>query len=80
MIAQIRPWGNSQGIRIPKDLLERQKLHIDDYVNIEETENGLLITKTFRHRSLEERAAEYGGHLGPLEEYNWGEPQGKEFW
>lgn len=80
MLAQIKPWGNSQGIRIPKDLLNEMDVHINDYVNIEKEGSGILITKTFRHRTLEERAGEFGGELGPLEEYDWGEPQGKEFW
>ena len=33
-----------------------------------------------RHRTLEERAEKYGGKLGPYEEYDWGEPVGRERW
>ena len=29
-------------------------------------------------RTLEERAAENGGKLGPYQEFDWGEPQGRE--
>ena len=45
-----------------------------------EIEDGKIILrrKTFRHRSLEERAAAYGGKLGPYTEYDWGEPEGRE--
>ena len=32
------------------------------------------------HRTLEERAKEYGGKLGPYEEFDWGEPMGRERW
>lgn len=35
---------------------------------------------TFRHKTLEERAAEYGGSLGLDGEYDWGEPVGREVW
>lgn len=59
MQAQVKIWGNSQGIRIPKELLQDAK-------------------KTFPHKTLEERAAEYGGNLNLDGEYDWGEPVGRE--
>ena len=34
----------------------------------------------FRHRTLEERAAEYGGKLNLDGEFDWGEPVGREIW
>lgn len=34
----------------------------------------------FKHRTLEERAAEYGGNLNLDGEYDWGEPVGREVW
>ncbi len=33
---------------------------------------------TFKHKTLEERAAEFVGKLGPYEEIDWGEPMGRE--
>ncbi|MCS3656654.1 AbrB/MazE/SpoVT family DNA-binding domain-containing protein [Salinibacter ruber] len=40
----IRRIGNSSGLTIPKDLLDRQHLEEDDQVHLVETEDGLLIT------------------------------------
>jgi putative addiction module antidote len=40
----IRRIGNSSGLTIPKDVLERQHLSEGDRVHIIETEDGLLIT------------------------------------
>ena len=34
----------------------------------------------FRHKSLKERAAEYGGNLDLADEIDWGEPAGNEVW
>lgn len=34
MIAKISKWGNSQGLRVPKDIMESLQLHIGDNVNI----------------------------------------------
>lgn len=33
-----------------------------------------------KHKTLEERAAEYNGHLNLDGEYDWGEPVGREVW
>ncbi len=38
----------------------------------------LMLVKPFRHRTLEERAAEYGGKLEVNGEFDWGEPVGRE--
>lgn len=35
---------------------------------------------TFKHKTLEERAAEWGGELGLDGEFDWGEPVGREVW
>lgn len=41
---KIRQIGNSAGLTIPKDLLDRQHLEEGDQVHLVETDNGLLIT------------------------------------
>lgn len=61
MQAQIKTWGNNQGIRIPKDILQ-------------------VAGKAFKHKTLEERAAEYNGQLNFDGEYDWGTPVGREVW
>ncbi len=33
-----------------------------------------------KHRTLEERAAEFGEKLSLDGEYDWGEPEGREIW
>ncbi len=41
-------------------------------------EEGAALPK--QHRTLEERAKSFGGKLGPYEEFDWGEPVGREKW
>ena len=36
--------------------------------------------ESFRHRTFEERVAEYGGKIGVDGEFDWGEPVGREIW
>lgn len=40
----IRPIGNSAGVTIPKEMLERYDLEAGDKVFLQETDNGVLLT------------------------------------
>ena len=80
MQAQIKPWGNSQGIRIPKELLQEADFQPDDLLEIRASKGKIMLVKPFRHKTLEERAAEYGGKLDLVGEFDWGEPVGREVW
>lgn len=80
MQAQVKVWGNSQGIRIPKELLEDAGIALNELLDISVSDGVITLTKAFRHKTLEERAAEYGGSLNLDGEYDWGEPVGREVW
>lgn len=80
MTVQIVKWGNSQGIRLPKSILEEAGMSEHEEVTLYTSDGKIIIEKTFQHKTLEERAAKYKGHLGPYQEYNWGDPTGKEVW
>ena len=43
MTATIRKIGNSEGVIIPKEILERLNLKSGDSIDFVETENGLII-------------------------------------
>ncbi len=38
----------------------------------------IMLTKSYRHRTLEERTAEYGSKLNLDGEFDWGESVGRE--
>lgn len=78
MIAQIKPWGNSQGIRLPKNILNMAGIKNEDYIQLDVVNGDIVIRKQFSHKTLEMRAEEYGGKLGPYEEMDFGEPVGRE--
>ena len=40
----------------------------------------IILEKTYKHKTLEERAAEFGGNLNLDGEFDWGEPVGREGW
>ena len=78
MVTQIAKWGNSQGIRLSKKMLEEAGMKTDDTVMLFAEDGKIVILKEARHRTLEERAEAFGGKLGPYEEFDWGEPVGRE--
>ncbi len=81
MEAQLKPWGNSQGIRLPKAALNKAGFELDDTLLIQAEEGKIILCRSFRHKTLEERAAEYDGNLNLDGELDWrGDPLGKEVW
>jgi antitoxin MazE len=80
MQAQVKAWGNSQGIRLPKDVLQEAGVAIDDVLDVRVSNGAIMLMKQFRHKTLEERAAEFDGRLDLDGEFDWGEPVGREIW
>jgi len=82
MITKVQKWGNSQGLRISKELLADADLAVGDAVEVAARDGVLVITPARRVR---------GGHdLRQLvkdtpvgykpEELDWGLPAGREVW
>lgn len=87
MQATIQRWGNSQGLRIPKVLLDALGIQENDRVELTQTHDGIHIQKAkAAHRTLEERlTAFYGEPIDQIprveqQEVDWGSPQGDEAW
>lgn len=80
MEIQIKPWGNSQGIRFSREFLASAGIRPNDTLSAEIKDGKIILSKTFQHRTLQQRAAAYGGKLNLSEEIDWGEPQGREVW
>lgn len=80
MQTQVKAWGNSQGIRIPKEILAEANVKIEDVLDIKVSNGVIMLEKPVRHKTLEERAAEYDGKLEIGGEFDWGEPVGREVW
>ena len=80
MQTQVKEWGNSQGIRLSKNILKRAGISINEILDITVSNGTITLTKSFQHKTLEERAAEFDGKLLLDGEYDWGKPVGKEVW
>ena len=86
MYATIQKWGNSQGLRIPKALLDEVGLKEHDRVELVQMDDGINIRRasSIPHRTLEERlTAFYGKPIDQIdrieaEELDWGKAEGSE--
>ncbi len=80
MQVQLKPWGNSQGIRFSKEFLKSAGFRPNEVLTAEVADGKIILSRGFQHRSLQERAAAYGGKLNLSEEVDWGESAGDEVW
>ena len=82
MITKVQKWGNSQGLRISKELLSNADIEVGDTVNVAVRDGVLVVTPVNRVRGT--------GNLAQLvkgikkgykpEELDWGQPVGREVW
>jgi len=76
----ITKWGNSQGIRIPKNVLQAAKINIDDKVEITTENNSIIIRKATNDViDIQTLFAHYKGDY-PHIEIDWGKLVGREVW
>ncbi|MDL2286347.1 AbrB/MazE/SpoVT family DNA-binding domain-containing protein [Desulfococcaceae bacterium OttesenSCG-928-F15] len=82
MQTSIVKWGNSQGIRLPKHLLESANLTENDIVEVT-AQNGRIIIKKLRvkkqYKTIQERFSDFDGDYESVD-MDWGKPAGKEIW
>ena len=79
-VSKIQKWGNSQGIRIPKKMLETLDLKVNDSISIEEGENCLKIKKVEEKLSnIDKLFLNYDGEYEKID-LDWDNEAGKEVW
>ena len=81
MIATVRKWGNSLAIRLPKAVAGEAHLKQGTTVQLEPTENGLLIKSARRPErpTLKSLLAQCKGP-NPHAQADFGQPVGTEVW
>ncbi|GAB6096225.1 AbrB/MazE/SpoVT family DNA-binding domain-containing protein [Desulfatiferula olefinivorans] len=82
MLAKIQKWGNSQGLRLAKNVLAEAKLDIGDTVDISVKDGIMLVTPAKRIRGkhdLEDLVSRIPENY-QAGEIDWGKPVGREAW
>ena len=76
----LQKWGNSDGIRIPSSLLKSLNIKTNDKLEIIQSDDKLIITKSNKNKiSLEERFKNYNGE-DLTKEFEWDNEEGREIW
>ena len=80
MVTRVQKWGNSQGLRVSKHLLEDANLSVGDEVDVVVRDGVLIVTPVGRVRGkhkLCDLVARMPQDYQP-EEVDWGKAVGKE--
>ncbi|MCE2485268.1 MAG: hypothetical protein J4F42_07125 [Desulfurellaceae bacterium] len=82
MLTRIQKWGNSQGLRFTKALLEEAQISVGDEVQVSVHKGRIVVepvTKVRGRYDLEALVAKMPkGYRA--EELDWGPPAGREVW
>ena len=82
MITRVQKWGNSQGLRLSKEVLADVRIDVGDAVDVTVHDGSLVITPARRVRGgidLEQLVARIPkGYKS--QELDWGPPAGREVW
>jgi len=82
MITRVQKWGNSQGLRLSKELLSHVDISVGDEVEVTVRDGSIIITPVHRVRGrldLRELVRRIPEDYEP-EELDWGDPVGREVW
>lgn len=86
MTATLQKWGNSQGVRIPKQIIKDLNLKENDVLSIEKIDDTIVFKKAKIHKSLKDRLEEfYNKPISKIkklviEEIDTGRQVGEEIW
>jgi antitoxin MazE len=82
MVTKIQKWGNSQGLRLARQVLEDAHISVGDEVDVT-TRDGMIVIAPARRirgkQSLQELVSRIPKDY-KTEEVDWGEPVGREVW
>jgi len=82
MVTKVQKWGNSQGLRLAKQVLEEAHLSVGDSVDVS-TRDGVIVIAPVRRvrgkQNLQELVSRIPKNYKTME-VEWGEAVGREDW
>lgn len=82
MVTKVQKWGNSQGLRLSKEVLSEAEIGLGDAVKVTVEDGVIMITPARQRRSkhsLRDLVSRIPKHA-KLTELDWGPPAGREVW
>ncbi len=82
MVTKVQKWGNSQGLRLARQVLEEAHISVGDSVNVS-TRDGVIVIAPVRRvrgkQSLQKLVSRIPKNY-KTSEVEWGKPVGREDW
>ena len=82
MLTKVQKWGNSQGLRFSKAILDEAAIRVGDEVRVTVADGRIIVEPAYQIRGrfdivklVAEMPADY-----QVEEVDWGDPSGEEVW
>ena len=76
----LQKWGNSTGVRIPKDVLGKAKVSEGDAVEFEVTSPGVIVLRAVHRKPTLDDLLKGMTPKNQHAELDWGRPTGDEVW
>lgn len=80
MQVSLQRWGNSQGIRIPKSIVNEMNLDKNQKFDLTMEDEKIILTKQQENFSLIKELFENYETDKTQSEFDWGSPKGNEIW
>ncbi|MFC6291348.1 AbrB/MazE/SpoVT family DNA-binding domain-containing protein [Macrococcus epidermidis] len=80
MQVSLQRWGNSQGIRIPKSIVNEMNLDKNQKFDLTMQDEKIILTKQQQNVSLIRELFESYETENKPSEFDWGKPRGNEVW
>ena len=82
MVTKVQKWGNSQGLRLSKQLLDDAQISVGDEVDVA-VHDGVIVVAPVKHRKGKHNLQELVARIPKdhhVKELDWGRPAGKAVW
>jgi antitoxin MazE len=76
MYTKVQSWGGSQGIRLPKKLIDMMGIQVNESVELIADRNRIIIQKPKKY----DLKTLFSGYTGEKPEEFWDGPKGREEW
>lgn len=80
LIRALQKWGNSTGVRIPKDVLWKAEIAEGDQVQFQVTSPGVIVLRAVHPKPTLDDLLKGMTPENQHAEVDWGRPEGDEVW
>lgn len=82
MLTKVQKWGNSQGLRFTKSILDEAAIQVGDEVRVSVEDGRIIVEAAYQVRGrfdIDKLVAKIPPDY-KTEEVDWGDPSGEEVW